>query len=857
MKLISYHIENYGKIHGADGSFAEGLTSLCEKNGYGKTTLASFIKAMFYGLPTYTTKTKAFDDRQHFYPFNGGKFGGNLTFEMQGKTYKIERFFDKKSSKGDELKVYQNGAPYFGFGEEIGREIFGLDEDAFKKTVFITADEIEISSTQSINERLHGDIASFGEDGDCERAIEALDKVKKELKAARGNNDLISNQKQRVLELSAQISNLNDMSEGLQEEYLERERLQKALETLEKMQKTANERNLVLQKWETAERMERQANEKRVRFREIHAKYPHGIPTEEERARLRECVEEKSSLTGAINALSFGHEKEAALQALEEKFRGGLPTEEALDGVQAGIHTANALLAEEESLKNRTKTQKEQLLEGKFSLRAPTEQELEQMRRTAQEYKAADMKIKTVSANLLSASQTVKKSSVWSIALVLAVAMAIAGGELLFVYPPIGAGVLACAAAVLVGGIVHLKKGVNQTMPPSNMNTELVKLQAELKTAEEKLRAFTVPYGYYGGAGALYDCASLEEDLTAYNDYLQAEKARAAKISALEARRRALQDELSVFFADYGESAENGQRAVNALRSALQNYKTLRADKQEAAKSGEGLRLRQKDNERQTAEILEKYGFSPSVATMDGLKGLELDCKALLDARKEGETLVKALAEYKAQNGLNERPESEKEDLDELHARLSAVRRNLADCDKRIAETERYVEKLPDYQSALECAEEKLKDYKEKHALFADTISALQEADRSLKERYIAPVKERFSHYAEALERVLDEKVRLDADLHILFERGGEDRSERHLSAGERSICALCLRLALVDNMYETEKPFIVMDDPFVHLDGEHLKRAKALLAELSKTRQIVYFCCHESRDMTLENLSL
>ena len=244
MKLLSYHIENYGKIHAADGQFEDGLTSLCEKNGYGKTTLASFIKAMFYGLPTYTAKTKAFDDRQHFYPFNGGKFGGNITFEMQGKTYKIERFFDKKSSKGDEVKVYQNGAPYFGFGEEIGREIFGLDEESFKKTVFITSDEIDISSTHSINERLNRDVASFGGDGDFERAVEALDKVKKELKAARGNNDLISAQKQRVLDLSAQISNLKDMSEGLQEEYLERERLQKALLTLEKLQKTANATSL-------------------------------------------------------------------------------------------------------------------------------------------------------------------------------------------------------------------------------------------------------------------------------------------------------------------------------------------------------------------------------------------------------------------------------------------------------------------------------------------------------------------------------------------------------------------------------------------------------------------------------------
>ena len=45
MKLISYHIENYGKIHDFDGEFNGGLTDLCEENGYGKTTLASFIRA--------------------------------------------------------------------------------------------------------------------------------------------------------------------------------------------------------------------------------------------------------------------------------------------------------------------------------------------------------------------------------------------------------------------------------------------------------------------------------------------------------------------------------------------------------------------------------------------------------------------------------------------------------------------------------------------------------------------------------------------------------------------------------------------------------------------------------------------
>ena len=37
MRLLSYHIENYGNIHDKDGTFGGGLTEFCEKNGYGKT----------------------------------------------------------------------------------------------------------------------------------------------------------------------------------------------------------------------------------------------------------------------------------------------------------------------------------------------------------------------------------------------------------------------------------------------------------------------------------------------------------------------------------------------------------------------------------------------------------------------------------------------------------------------------------------------------------------------------------------------------------------------------------------------------------------------------------------------------
>ena len=90
----------------------------------------------------------------------------------------------------------------------------------------------------------------------------------------------------------------------------------------------------------------------------------------------------------------------------------------------------------------------------------------------------------------------------------------------------------------------------------------------------------------------------------------------------------------------------------------------------------------------------------------------------------------------------------------------------------------------------------------------------------------------------------------MDKEFRVYFERSGENRSDAHLSAGQKSLCALCVRLALIDNMYKGERPFIIMDDPFVHLDAEHMQRARALLSLLAKDRQIIYFCCHSSREL-------
>ena len=93
MKLLRCHVENFGILSDFDLTFTEGLNVLCRENGFGKSTLAAFLKAMFYGLPK--TRAKA-SERKRYDPWQGGKYGGFLEFEYRGNQYRVTRYFGKK-----------------------------------------------------------------------------------------------------------------------------------------------------------------------------------------------------------------------------------------------------------------------------------------------------------------------------------------------------------------------------------------------------------------------------------------------------------------------------------------------------------------------------------------------------------------------------------------------------------------------------------------------------------------------------------------------------------------------------------------------------------------------------------------
>ena len=77
MRLLSLYVKSFGKLRDFSYEFTEGFNEIKEDNGFGKTTLAAFIKAMFYGYANNKKTDIDQNDFKHYRPFNTTvKFGG-------------------------------------------------------------------------------------------------------------------------------------------------------------------------------------------------------------------------------------------------------------------------------------------------------------------------------------------------------------------------------------------------------------------------------------------------------------------------------------------------------------------------------------------------------------------------------------------------------------------------------------------------------------------------------------------------------------------------------------------------------------------------------------------------------------
>ncbi len=234
MRLTECYIENFGKLSAFKRSFSDGLNVINEDNGYGKTTLSVFIKSMLYGIDAKKIKGEE-TDRKKYFPWQGGRFGGSLTFEANGKKYRIERTFGERAS-ADAFSIYdaRTGAESSDFSENVGEELFGIDADGFERTVFLSEKKLSVKTdNQTISAKLSDLVGVDGDMGNLDKALIALEKREKQLKLRRGKGGLIWDIKADVSALDSQLIELERKKDGYRELEDEAERAENRIKEAE------------------------------------------------------------------------------------------------------------------------------------------------------------------------------------------------------------------------------------------------------------------------------------------------------------------------------------------------------------------------------------------------------------------------------------------------------------------------------------------------------------------------------------------------------------------------------------------------------------------------------------------------
>ena len=215
MKLLKLHIENFGKLSNQDIDFVDGINQIYKENGWGKSTLTFFIKAMFYGMSAKTRGEDYKSERTRFLPWQGGIYGGYIIYQIDGKEYKVTRTF-AKTPEGDTFELLDKSTNLIEKNEmkPLGEQIFGVGVETFTMTVFFSQLDFKSSLNDSISSSLVG-LDKYQNDLDkVDKAIKILKENKSGLKRLIVGKSELERLKLSFNENNSKLIKLNDEKQG-------------------------------------------------------------------------------------------------------------------------------------------------------------------------------------------------------------------------------------------------------------------------------------------------------------------------------------------------------------------------------------------------------------------------------------------------------------------------------------------------------------------------------------------------------------------------------------------------------------------------------------------------------------------
>lgn len=744
MKLISAYIAGFGKFVNTSFDFNSNLLIIKEDNGWGKTTLADFIRCMLYGLDGGRTKSVRSNDRVRYEPWQGASYGGALTFAYGNRTYRVERTFGKTPAQDSARVLDGNNMPCYEFGdkaERLGVMLFGMDSESYRKSVYIPQGEIETDGLQGdLKARLLAllNTGGVGENG-AERALEKLDEADRALRAkrrpAKGKLDEID---ERLAYISAKKADCQNYRA-------------RALQIRESLTDLDNEVAFYSEQIRKAEE------------------------TLEYASRQNELALKRDTYAQTQNQL-VGLQQQN--QDLAVFFNGVDPVTVNLDGITKGVNEYYAIKEESDKTQAQINGMEGQYQE-KLSLLAQAEH-FEKLAQSYEEILDGDKKDKPKRGKKIIPKMNKYYAIVALVGLIVAVVGAVLIDSMLKV------GLITMGVGVLAMFVVFCMLLPRREKEPKEKTK---KKEIRDVAMEERLRA------------AKAEKQKMEKILSAYPADLETRyKSLTEKRDELQAQLTARAQGINKFLSNFRfEEMYDYRAAVSLLQTRIEAYKqihTQAADYQN--------RLNTLAQDMQTPAPQTPVAYS-----------------SIGELRAQKESLTSQKEELLARRA---RALSEAEDLE-----------NRADETPLTAEEET----LTTEKARLE----------KRHRAILQAREILLRARNSVATRYLIPVEEGCKAYMKLLQNETT-AVRFNADGAPLREEQGKLREIGYYSAGMRELLGFSIRIALIDAIFNQEKPVLVLDDPFVNLDDEKTEKAKKFVKELTKRYQVLYLTCKKERKL-------
>ena len=148
MIIKQIHIDSFGNLVDKTLELKDAVNIIEGANESGKSTIAAFIKFIFYGL-SGKSRDKMICDRDRFINWDSGSAGGYMVIKTEEAEYRIERTIiltAQKSDGSESKKSYREGcqiidlsnnSPISGYTTP-GDYFLGVDEELFEKSAFVS-----------------------------------------------------------------------------------------------------------------------------------------------------------------------------------------------------------------------------------------------------------------------------------------------------------------------------------------------------------------------------------------------------------------------------------------------------------------------------------------------------------------------------------------------------------------------------------------------------------------------------------------------------------------------------------------------------------------------------------------------